>query len=316
MFGINFYAQAQSATLVSNIWQLDELVVNGNSVTKPSVVNFYDLSTNEITGTVSNVVRLVFTSVSGNTYTVNNILTNGNAIGDFIISDSNIDLPPGNLFEVNNSDTGDNIYESFKTVFLNNYAGIFGGGTYTITGDELILGSATTYGVYSIYDPCNSTELPIGSGTQTLNEGQTLGDLQITASSGFNLIWYADEDLTTILPETTVATATTYYAVNSNPNCLSIGRPITVTITPTAGLNDIQLANLNIYPNPATDLINISYPTSIENIEIFDLTGRKILSKTVSEKETQLNISHLNSGIYILNIKTDEGLGSKRIIKK
>ena len=55
-------------------------------------------------------------------------------------------------------------------------------------------------------------------------------------------------------------------------------------------------ASIHIYPNPATDVIHISSPTS-SPIRIYDTTGR--LVKFASDNT--INISDLPVGIYILS---------------
>ena len=312
----NLSAQTASQTLVTNQWQLELLVINGDTIPMPATVNVIDMISNETLLLMANVTRLTFLQENDSIYKLSSSMPYASASAYYNVTNTSINISNFGPFTSSSSSSDDFIYEDFKSEYINNYAGPYGGGAYTITANQLRLGNATTYGIFGIYDACNSLNSPFGNPTQNLISGQMLSDLVVSPGEGYELTWYADADLTIELPANTVATATTYYVVQFNENCTSIPLPVTVTITPTAGLNDEQLANLNIYPNPATDMINISYPTSIESIEMFDLTGRKILSKTVSEKETQLNISHLNSGIYILNIKTDEGLGSKRIIKK
>ena len=65
---------------------------------------------------------------------------------------------------------------------------------------------------------------------------------------------------------------------------------------------DAPLAmELNIYPNPATDFIQIkNIPTSIQNIAIINANGQTILKKTLSGSNTNLQVSDLTKGMYYL----------------
>lgn len=58
-----------------------------------------------------------------------------------------------------------------------------------------------------------------------------------------------------------------------------------------------------VYPNPATDFLNIASPQKIDFIEIFDLAGQKIQIGT----QSQINISHLHKGIYVIRITLENG---------
>src|SRR5690606_11362995 len=72
---------------------------------------------------------------------------------------------------------------------------------------------------FTLQITCNEIPSPIGFTEQEFTEGQTLADLDVT---GDNLVWYADEDLTIILEDTTLLVdQTTYYVVSKDGNCQS-----------------------------------------------------------------------------------------------
>ena len=64
-----------------------------------------------------------------------------------------------------------------------------------------------------------------------------------------------------------------------------------------------------IYPNPAGDFINIQYESDHQlNVEIYDLNGRKILSKPVQFNNLnrfRINVSNLIQGLYIIYLVYD-----------
>lgn len=88
-----------------------------------------------------------------------------------------------------------------------------------------------------------------------------------------------------------------------------------VTTTQTASNDKFFKENFALYPNPVLNELNISITNSLElnEITIFDLTGRKV--KTF-KKERTLNVSDLASGTYTISIKTNEGTGTSKFIKK
>lgn len=71
--------------------------------------------------------------------------------------------------------------------------------------------------------------------------------------------------------------------------------------------------NIKIYPNPVSNVLNITAPDNY-SLEIYSIIGEKILST----KEKQIGIQHLNAGIYFVVIKNENGTSvkSKKIIKK
>nr|HPM40602.1 T9SS type A sorting domain-containing protein [Bacteroidales bacterium] len=70
-------------------------------------------------------------------------------------------------------------------------------------------------------------------------------------------------------------------------------------------INDFE-SQINIYPNPATDFINIKFDNNINSIEIFDLLGNKINAQMTHVSDyIVIPISELQPGIYILQLYID-----------
>ena len=85
----------------------------------------------------------------------------------------------------------------------------------------------------------------------------------------------------------------------------------------TLGDNGFEKNLVTLYPNPTQDKITISsYNSEIKSFTIFDLQGRKIVSKSVNNFQTTFSISSFNNAIYLISIKTEKGTVTKRIIKK
>ena len=71
---------------------------------------------------------------------------------------------------------------------------------------------------------------------------------------------------------------------------------------------------INLYPNPANNYINISSDEKIDQIEIYNLRGKKMAG--FSEFDKGINIEKLPVGIYFIKLKTEEGLITKKFIKQ
>jgi serine protease AprX len=85
----------------------------------------------------------------------------------------------------------------------------------------------------------------------------------------------------------------------------------------TAGLSENELSNkIGIYPNPATDVINIAFDASLDtsncSLVLYDIQGRVINQfNTFVDK---IDVSNLSSGIYMLHVTKDGATTSKKII--
>ncbi len=113
------------------------------------------------------------------------------------------------------------------------------------------------------------------------------------------------------------APGVTTYICDPHPNSM-FG---TVTVTSTASVGELNMFEFNIYPIPASNMINISFD-NISNdqiiIEVYDLLGRlnqSIISNVVNGK-TSLDISELSRGIYIAKITSGSTVSVKRFIKE
>mgnify|MGYP006283723905 CR=1 FL=1 len=74
---------------------------------------------------------------------------------------------------------------------------------------------------------------------------------------------------------------------------------------------------VSVYPNPVSDVVNINTIEGVEiqSTSIYDLYGRKELGKQFVESQL-LNVSELVSGVYILEVVTDKGILTKKMVKK
>lgn len=75
---------------------------------------------------------------------------------------------------------------------------------------------------------------------------------------------------------------------------------------------------VNIYPNPSQNSINIDIEKSGEfNLELYSLEGRRVISKTIFGNDiSNINISSLNSGIYIVKINNEKYNFVGKIVKQ
>ncbi len=78
------------------------------------------------------------------------------------------------------------------------------------------------------------------------------------------------------------------------------------------GLNELEQNEIEVYPNPTTDHLNIKSNSPIIGIQIFNSLGEIVQN----EIESNFSIAHLENGIYILKIQTVDNTSLVRIIKQ
>ncbi|ANW96608.1 hypothetical protein AXE80_10110 [Wenyingzhuangia fucanilytica] len=77
--------------------------------------------------------------------------------------------------------------------------------------------------------------------------------------------------------------------------------------------NNVSDFEFSISPNPTNDILNINTQEDLNSIEIYDLLGKKVLTANKSSK--QINVSALNSSMYIIKLTSNNGVSIKRFIK-
>jgi hypothetical protein len=201
------------------------------------------------------------------------------------------------------------IYARYPFAFTNNITDNFSGNfTFSLSGSAS--GSGTT-----VADATGTLILPSGtyndvlkirsSQTTTLNAGFINGTIKQTIYS----FYHASQKyplLSVNYQTITVAGSPTVTAiVNGNANNFTVG------------LKELKAdeASLQVYPNPATQALNIQMlsPLQPAGIKILDQIGREIYS---GEFNAKIDISKWNSGMYYLEIKTAKGTVTRKFIKE
>lgn len=83
------------------------------------------------------------------------------------------------------------------------------------------------------------------------------------------------------------------------------------------GVDLVQLeTNIQIYPNPAKDILNIqnNSQAQINRITFYDILGKTVLRK--ENPTSKISLERLNFGIHLVKIDTDKGVIHKTILKK
>lgn len=85
------------------------------------------------------------------------------------------------------------------------------------------------------------------------------------------------------------------------------------------GINELNPATTNIFPNPFSNYLNIKTKNqSFQKIEILDSSGSLIFSRQLNPNSTKhsFNLEHLSSGLYFLRISNDSEKKVFKVIKK
>jgi hypothetical protein len=85
----------------------------------------------------------------------------------------------------------------------------------------------------------------------------------------------------------------------------------------------IMNASINVYPNPADELITIEYPSGFKqySVQLYDALGQMVINEKLADDaggnvslSHQVDVSALTKGVYIVNVQTEYGSTFKRIV--
>ena len=104
------------------------------------------------------------------------------------------------------------------------------------------------------------------------------------------------------------------YLITSNLGTVYIDN-IYVYRAATASVED-NLFNVSLYPNPASNRLNISAANTIQNAEIYNVLGKKVMSVNINKANGSIDVSNLSSGIYLIKYNVNDKVGTAKFIKQ
>ena len=133
--------------------------------------------------------------------------------------------------------------------------------------------------------------------TRALSTGDTSGsDFTFTNSTAsINLIWALGSSLTLAQHQSRGSGVSGNFALSTD---------------------SFAMAGFKLYPNPADDIFAIELPNEFETVEVklFDVVGKLVFTKQISQLDNKINIDSLVAGNYIVKVTSDEKTFSTNLI--
>jgi hypothetical protein len=133
--------------------------------------------------------------------------------------------------------------------------------------------------------------------TRALSTGDTSGsDFTFTNSTAsINLIWALGSSLTLSQHQSRGSGVSGTFALSTD---------------------SFAMAGFKLYPNPADDIFAIELPNEFETVEVklFDIVGKLVFTKQISQLDNKININSLLAGNYIVKVTSDEKTFSTNLI--
>ncbi|MBO7132700.1 MAG: T9SS type A sorting domain-containing protein, partial [Bacteroidales bacterium] len=104
-----------------------------------------------------------------------------------------------------------------------------------------------------------------------------------------------------------------------NPRTIMVTGDATyvASFIPATGIEENATLNISLFPNPATDILNITSSETISEIEIVNTLGQVVYRTEVNADNAVCDVEELTSGVYMVRIRTASAtLIQRRFIKE
>ncbi len=70
------------------------------------------------------------------------------------------------------------------------------------------------------------------------------------------------------------------------------------------------------YPNPVQNVLNLSYNKNISNVKAYNLLGQEVMTNAINANQSQIDMSHLASGTYLVKVTADNQVKTIKVLKE
>jgi len=192
------------------------------------------------------------------------------------------------------------------------------------------IGAVDSNGFYANFSSVGSNFQPTqkpdvvtqGEDSYIIRRNNTIGTLNGTSFSspimagGLACLWQALPDLSNAeIMQLVRETASQY---NTPDYLLGYGIPnLALALSQSLNVEEAQVANqISVFPNPVESELHVTFPSS-ENqgrVVIYNILGKKVMEKSLNTSSA-IDVSKMAKGVYLLNIETQNGSITKKIIK-
>jgi hypothetical protein len=89
---------------------------------------------------------------------------------------------------------------------------------------------------------------------------------------------------------------------------------VSVTAEPYESIAQAVAPDVQLVPNPADGLVRVVSSDGLRGIEVYDMTGRRMLAFTATSTEVSFNVSYWSAGTYIVILRTIAGASVQRLV--
>ena len=288
---------------ISNLTQLKTLTCGNNGLTSLDLTNNVNLEIADLTGSAAygNMNQIASLDVS-NCADLTFLSLGGNLISSLDVSNNtNLETLYCNNLLLTSIDVSANVNLDYLDCSTNNITSLNVSNNTSLT--RLVFSNNPITGGFDLSGYSNL--IAIGC------NGTEISSLNIANGNNTNFTTmraYSNPNLTCIQVDDATWSTTNWNAWDN----VDAGTSFSENCSGTAAINELESIDLKVYPNPTSNYVTIESKNIIISIEIVDLSGALVQTET----QNSFSIEQLTNGVYLMNIKTDSGTVTKRLIKE
>ena len=89
-----------------------------------------------------------------------------------------------------------------------------------------------------------------------------------------------------------------------------------ISIDVALGNGGVVASDFSFYPNPVKDVLNLSYDQNISDVAVFNLLGQQVITKSINAASTQIDMSGLAAGSYLVKVTSENQTKTIKVIKQ
>ncbi|MCF8278111.1 MAG: T9SS type A sorting domain-containing protein [Flavobacteriales bacterium] len=191
---------------------------------------------------------------------------------------------------------------------------------YITRTDGLLLNYSNGIGVGTVVATDGNLSVKEGVGVQypfgTMSSGRianVIVNYEMENPAGLNYTWTPGGETTSSISVAPNADVT--YTVSVDNGFCTATTDVSVTMA--VGIEEDIMASVNVYPNPATDILTIEMdsPVDLTSVRLIDMSGKLVYSIAPNSAVSRMNIpvNELTAGMYLLQLNVENGFVNYRV---
>lgn len=82
------------------------------------------------------------------------------------------------------------------------------------------------------------------------------------------------------------------------------------------GTQDVSKNTVSFYPNPVENILHLNSKEAIDSVSVYTITGQMVSDITFNENKTELNLSSLATGVYLVKVTSNGSVENLKVVKQ